>query len=114
MEPLLPTATPALKKRLGSTLDFGPPPADANKEKAPVVEELRRLAFEGVADELEDPANHEQRKSVEPKAMYEGGGDKDGDRKKNERNAEGVAETIYRMLVAGGVLRDPLLARAIP
>lgn len=78
------------------------------------MEELRRLALEGVADELEDPANHEQRKSVEPQAMYEGGGNENGDRKKNKRNAEGVAETIYGVLMAGGVLRDPLLAGAIP
>jgi hypothetical protein len=45
----------------GSSLavDFCPPPADADEEETPVTEEFRRLAFEGVADELENPSEHE-------------------------------------------------------
>ena len=38
---------------LGFAVDFGPPPADPNKQKTPIVEELRWLAFERVPNELE-------------------------------------------------------------
>ena len=43
----------------GFAVDFGPPPADADEEEPPIAEEFRRLAFEGVADELENPSDHE-------------------------------------------------------
>ena len=36
----------------GAAADLGPPPTHADEKKAPVVEELRTLAFKGVADEL--------------------------------------------------------------
>ena len=38
---------------------FGPPPAHAYKEKAPVVKELRLFSFEGMTDELENPSEDE-------------------------------------------------------
>jgi hypothetical protein len=41
-------------------LDLGPPPADADEQKTPVAKEFRGLAFEGVADELENPSEQEQ------------------------------------------------------
>jgi hypothetical protein len=44
----------------GFALDLGPPPAEADEEESPVAEELRGLAFEGVADELEKPSKDEQ------------------------------------------------------
>ena len=45
---------------LGFAVDLGPPPADADEEETPVAEEFRRLAFEGVSDELEDPSQEKQ------------------------------------------------------
>ena len=45
---------------LGFALDLGPPPADAYEEETPVTEEFWRLAFEGVADELEKPSEEEK------------------------------------------------------
>jgi hypothetical protein len=97
----------------GFAVDFGPPPADADEEEAPVVEEFGRLAFKSVADELEDPSDHEQAQRVGPQAMEEDAGEKNGDRNHNCRYAEGVADAIDGVLVAAGVLRDPLLTGAI-
>ena len=36
------------------------PPAKSDEQEAPIVEELRRLAFEGVPDELKHPPNHKR------------------------------------------------------
>ena len=98
---------------LGSARNLGPPPADADEEEAPVAEELRGLTFERVADELEDPSDHEKRGGVEPKAMKKETGDEDRDRDENQGDAERVAGAVHRMLVTCGVLRDPLLVGAI-
>jgi hypothetical protein len=97
----------------GFAVDFGPPPADSDKKKPPVVEEFRWFAFEGVADELEKPSEYEQGQSEDPKTVIEDAGDEDGDGNQNSGNAEGVAETVYGMLMAARVLRDPLRASAI-
>jgi hypothetical protein len=94
----------------GFAVDLCPPPADSDEEEAPVAEEFGWLAFEGVADELEDPSDYEKPERVEPQAMEEEGGDEDRNRDQNRRNAEGVAEAISRVLVAAGVLGDPLFA----
>lgn len=77
------------------------------------MKEFRRLAFKGVANELEDPADHEQSQRVEPQPMKEETRDEDRDRNKNSGNTESVAEAVEGMLVAGGVLRDPLFASAV-
>ena len=77
------------------------------------MEELRRLALKGVADELEDPPDHEKRQGVEPQAMEEEAGNENCDRDENGRNAERVADPVDGMLVAARVLRDPLLAGAV-
>ena len=59
---------------LGAAADFSPPPADADEEESPVVEELGLFAFEGVADELEDPSDEEKGQGVGPEAMDEEAG----------------------------------------
>jgi len=97
----------------GSAANLSPPPADADEEESPVAEEFRWLAFEGVADELEDPSDYEERQRVEQKAMKEESSDRDCERKQNGRNAEGVADAIDGVLVASGILRDPLLVGAV-
>lgn len=98
---------------LGSARNLGPPPADSNEEESPVAEELWRFTFERVADELEDPSDHEKRGGVEPKAVKKEAGDEDRDRDKNQGNAERVAGAVHRMLVTRGILRDPLLVGAV-
>ena len=55
----------------GFPVDLGPPPPDANKQESPVMEELWRLAFKSVTDQLEDPSNNEQRQGIDPKPMEE-------------------------------------------
>jgi len=76
------------------------------------VEELRRLTFEGVADKLENPSDEEQSQRVQPQAVEENAGYKNGDRKQDGRNAEGVTDSIHRIPMTGAVLRDPLLVSA--
>ena len=69
-----------MNDELGFAVDLGPPPADAHEEEAPVVEEFGRLAFEGVADELENPSHEEERERVHPQAMDEETGHEGCDR----------------------------------
>ena len=97
----------------GLSVDLGPPPADADEEESPVAEEFGWFAFEGVADELENPSDREESQGVEPQVMKEEASGEDCDREQDRWYAESVAEAIDRMLVAGRVLRDPLLAGAV-
>jgi hypothetical protein len=77
------------------------------------VEELGFFTLERVADELKDPSEQEKRESVGPQAMHENAGCEDTDREKNQRDAQSVAGAVHGMLMAGGVLRDPLFAAAV-
>ena len=97
----------------GFAVDLGPPPADANEQEAPVAEEFGRLALKGMADELEDPSDHEEPQRDEPKAMIGEAGKEHADRNQNRGNAVGMADAIDRVLVAPRVLGDPLIAGAI-
>src|SRR5262249_27529467 len=45
---------------------LGPPPANANQEKTPIVEEFRLLALKGMPDELQDPAEDKKPRGVDP------------------------------------------------
>lgn len=77
------------------------------------MEELRWLALKGVADELEDPSEDEESGGVDPEMMDEDAGDRDGGREQDQRDAEGMAEAVDGMLMAGGVLGDPFGAGAV-
>lgn len=77
------------------------------------MEKFRRLAFEGMADELENPSGEKKPERVGPQAMEEDAGKKYWEREEDGRNAQGVADPVHGMLVAGGVLRDPLLVGAV-
>lgn len=81
-------------------MNLGPPPSHADKQKAPVVKKFRRLALEGVADKLKNPSHEKQRRRVEPQAMPEDAGDKEWKRQQDGRNAQRVANPVYRMLMA--------------
>src|SRR5688572_26973943 len=88
--------------------DLFQPPAQTDKQKSPVLEELGRLALEIVADELEYPAGNEEEKDDTPKA-----GDKERDRdqhdrQRDHRDPEAVRNAVYRMLVRFGVLFYPV------
>ncbi len=63
----------------GFAVDLGPPPTDADEQETPVGKELRRLSFEGVADELEDPSDNKQSQSVGPHTVEEDADEKNQD-----------------------------------
>jgi hypothetical protein len=77
------------------------------------MEEFGGFAFEGMADELEYPSEDEERGGVNPEAMEEESGDGYRERNQNCRDAQRVAGPIDRMLVAGRVVRDPLVGGAV-
>jgi len=93
-------------------VDLCPPPADADEQETPIVEEFRRLALESVADELENPSCKKQSQRVQPQAVEEDAGYKKRDREQDGRNAQRVTDAVHRMLMTGAVLRDPLLVGA--
>jgi hypothetical protein len=98
---------------LSPAADFGPPPADADEEESPIVEEFWFFTLEGVADELEDPSQQKKSEGVGPQAMHKNAGYEDADREENQRDTQRVGGAVHRVLMAGGVLRDPLLAGAV-
>ena len=53
---------------LGVAAQLGEPPAQAHKQESLIFEELRRLAFKGMPDELQHPAAHEHRRQQLPPA----------------------------------------------
>jgi hypothetical protein len=94
-------------------MNLRPPPAHTHKQKSPVVEELRRLALKGVADELENPSNNKQAKPINPQFMNEYAGDKYSNPQQDGRYPQRMARPIHRMLMARRVLRNPLFVAAI-
>jgi hypothetical protein len=97
----------------GFAVNFGPPPADADKQETPVVKELRLFTLEGMADELEGPSHKEKRERVGLEAVNKDAGDEQNERKQDCRYPQGMADTVYRVLMAGGVLRNPLFVGAV-
>ena len=76
------------------------------------MEEFGRLALEGMADELENPSDEEQRQRVRPQAVVEDAEYKKWDREQDGRNAQRVTHAVHGVLMTGTVLRDPLLVGA--
>jgi len=93
-------------------VNLRPPPAHSDEQESPVVEEFRRLAFEGVSDELKEPSDQEQSQAINPQPVHEDAGDKHRQGEKNRGNAEGMADAVHRISMARSVLRDPLLVSA--
>jgi hypothetical protein len=87
---------------------FGKPPAKADEKKTPILKELGRLALKGVADELEDPADDEEADGEYPEAGVPEDEWGNEDAECDHGDADGVAGAIDRVLVAGGVLTDPI------
>ena|ERR1700674_1149894 len=94
-------------------MDLGPPPAGAYEQETPVVKELRRFALEGMADELERPSRQEQAQRVGPQAVEEDAGKEQWKREQDGWDAKRVAGPINGMLMAAGVLGNPLLVGAV-
>jgi hypothetical protein len=103
----------AKTKELRLASHFGKPPAEADKEKTPVLKELRRLALKGVADELEDPASDEEADGEDPEACMPQDERGHEDAERNHGDAYGVADAIDRVLVAVGILTDPTIPASV-
>src|SRR5215831_18405775 len=100
------------QKGLRAAAHLSPPPAHANQKKTPVMEEFRFFAFEGMADELQDPAHYEKASRVHPEAVNEYRGHAQSQRHHDHGNTEAVAGPVYRMSMTARVLRNPLLVGA--
>jgi len=97
----------------GFAVNLCPPPADAHEEESPILKEFRRLAFEGMADELKNPSYDKEGERIGPQAMEEDTAKKQREREQDGGYSQGVAGAIHGVLMAGGVLRDPLLVGAV-
>ena len=76
------------------------------------MKELRLFVFECVANELEYPAKDEQAGGEHPERMKENGGYGKRQRNYDQRNADAMANAVYRMRVAACILGDPLFVGA--
>ena len=72
------------------------------------MKKFRRLAFEGVPDELENPSDEEQSQRIHPQPVEEDAGDKKWNREQDGRDTQSVTHAVHRMLMAGAVLLNPL------
>ena len=46
-------------------------PAKADEKKTPILHKLRRLAFEIMADKLQDPTEHKKHKCLQPHSFFD-------------------------------------------
>ena len=76
------------------------------------MKELRLFVLERVADELERPSCKEKRKRIKPQLVNENASEEQGERKQNCRYSQGMANPVDWVLMAAGILRDPLFTRA--
>src|SRR5579863_1779528 len=96
----------------GLAVNLGPPPAYSDKQEPQIMKEFWLFALEGMADELERPSHKKKRQRVGPQAVNKDACDEQCERNQNGGYPEGMADTVYRVLVAGGILRDPLFVGA--
>src|SRR5215467_9065249 len=96
----------------GFSSHLGPPPAGPHQQKAPIVKKFRLFTLEGVTDELQNPADHEQGQGIGPEKMKEDARDEYCQRNNDQRNAKCMTNPVHRMLMAAGILRDPLFVTA--
>jgi len=97
---------------LCASAHFGPPPAHSYQQIAPVVKKFRLFPLKRMPNELENPTQDKQAKSIGPKRMKEDCRDAQHSGKHNHRDAKAVAEAIDGMRVAACVLRNPLFVGA--
>lgn len=93
-------------------VNLGPPPTHTDKQETPIVKELRFFALEGVADELQRPSHNEKPNRIKPQRVNEQTSQKQGQRNEYRRYPQGMAYPVYSMLMAAGILRDPLFVGA--
>lgn len=72
------------------------------------MEKLRRLPLHRVTCELKDPPQDKERDRHGPEAVHEEGDEKQGQGQSDQRDPEGVAEAINRVLMTLSIPGDPL------
>jgi len=77
------------------------------------VQELGRLSFHRMSQELEGPTHQEQRQPDNPQSIHPNGRYQQRQRENDEWDAQGVAEPVERMLMTAAILGDPLVS-ALP
>lgn len=75
------------------------------------MEEFGLFTLEGVADKLKYPSSHEDSRGVGPQLVKEDAGNKECQRNHDERNTQRMAEPVDWMLMAAGILGNPLTIR---
>jgi hypothetical protein len=73
------------------------------------VEELGRLPFDGVSQELKTPSDEEHAERERPEPIDPGGGQQQRQREDNERDTHGMAKPVKWMLMTVAILTDPLV-----
>jgi len=68
--------------------------------------------LEGMSDELQRPSEDEEGSGIDPQRMEKDGGQEKYERNNNCRDAKSVTRPVHGMLMAAGVLRNPLLVGA--
>jgi hypothetical protein len=102
--------TPAID---GTTTLFQPP-AQANEQKTPVFEKLRRRpTLESMSNELEDPAGKEQPHGNLPESPHERRDQQKRNRECDHWYSECMEYSVNRILMACFVSGDPVIDRAI-
>jgi len=76
------------------------------------MEKLRCFVFKSMAHELEGPSQEKESESEKPKSMEENAGQKNKNGEQNQRYAQRMASAVDGILMAGRILRNPLLAAA--
>ena len=93
-------------------MNLGPPPAHAHEQETPVMKKLRLFALESVTDELQHPPHNEKHKRINPQPVNEDAPERQNKRNENCWNPQGMAQAVYRVLMAVSILCNPLLVRA--
>jgi hypothetical protein len=73
------------------------------------VEELRRLAFDGVSQELKTPSHDEHAERKRPEPIDPDGGQEQWQGEDDERNTYSMAKSVEWMLMTVAILTDPLV-----
>src|ERR1700730_9566518 len=108
-----PTPGAATPQGLRAAPELREPPAQADEEEAPVLEEFRRLLLVPVTDELEDPAHDEHGQRPAPEPVSGEARDRKHHRQGDDRDADGMACPVGGVCVTGRFLRDPLFRGAM-
>ena len=96
------SSLPGRRCASGATAQLGQPPAQADEQEAPVLQELGRLSFVGVTDELQDPADDEQaqRQRLQSPRSQIWAAIEQRDRQRDQGDPDGVAEPVHGVLMA--------------